>query len=214
MGLIVGKKGLYRDYFLHADIMMMTAVLIGLAAWAMIEAVTWYSSVFFMAGLIGFMFSEYLTHRFFFHLKAPKNPLFLKFLKRLHYDHHTDPHDLKLLFLPVWYSLPNLGVFALLFYLISGSLAFTLAFAAGLVAMLLVYEWKHYVAHRPIQPKTRFWKWNKRMHLLHHFKNENYWYGVSTPLVDAIFGTLKEEKDVPTSATAKNLENRGRTMSS
>ncbi len=210
----MGKKGLYRDYFLHADIMMMTAVLMGLTAWAVIATLTWYSPVFFGVGLIGFMFSEYLTHRFFFHLKAPKNPLFLRFLKRLHYDHHTDPHDLKLLFLPVWYSLPNLGAFALLFYLIAGSLEFTLAFAAGLVAMLLVYEWKHYVAHRPIQPKTRFWKWNKRMHLLHHFKNENYWYGVSTPLVDAIFGTLKEEKDVPTSATAKNLENRGRTISS
>lgn len=210
----MGKKGLYRDYFLHEDIMMMTAVLMGLTAWAVIATLTWYSPVFFGVGLIGFMFSEYLTHRFFFHLKAPKNPLFLRFLKRLHYDHHTDPHDLKLLFLPVWYSLPNLGAFALLFYLIAGSLEFTLAFAAGLVAMLLVYEWKHYVAHRPIQPKTRFWKWNKRMHLLHHFKNENYWYGVSTPLVDAIFGTLKEEKDVPTSATAKNLENRGRTISS
>ncbi|GMK43592.1 fatty acid hydroxylase [Paenibacillus glycanilyticus] len=214
MGLKVGKKGLYRDYFLHADIMMMAVVLIGLATWAAFAALNWHSLVFFIVGLIGFMFSEYLTHRFFFHLKAPQNPLFLKFLKRLHYDHHADPHDLKLLFLPVWYSLPNLGVFALLFYLIAGSMDFTLAFAAGLVAMLLVYEWKHYVAHRPIQPKTRFWKWNKRMHLLHHFKNENYWYGVSTPLVDALFGTLKEEKDVPTSATAKNLENRGRTMSS
>jgi Sterol desaturase len=210
----MGKKGLYRDYFLHMDILIMTAVLIGLCAWAAIENPTLYSLLFFVAGLVGFMFSEYLTHRFFFHLKAPKNRLFLKFLKRLHYDHHTDPHDLKLLFLPVWYSLPNLGLFVLIFYLITGMPGAALAFAAGLVAMLLVYEWKHYVAHRPIQPKSKFWKWNKRMHLLHHFKNENYWYGVSTPLVDAIFGTLKDEKDVPTSATAKNLEKRGQTLSS
>ncbi|CAM3313068.1 sterol desaturase family protein [Paenibacillus lupini] len=210
----MGKKGLYREYFLHTDIMIMTVVLIGLCGLAVYERLTFYSLLFFLIGLIGFMFSEYLTHRFFFHLKAPKNPLFLKFLKRLHYDHHTDPHDLKLLFLPVWYSLPNLGAFALLFYLVTGMIDLTFAFAAGLVAMLLVYEWKHYVAHRPIQPKSKFWKWNKRMHLLHHFKNENYWYGVSTPLVDALFGTLKDEKDVPTSDTVKNLEKRGQTLSS
>lgn len=210
----MSKKGLYRDYFLHADILIMTVVLIGLGAWAAVETLTLFSLLFFVIGLIGFMFSEYLTHRFFFHLKAPQNKLFLKFLKRLHYDHHTDPHDLKLLFLPVWYSLPNLGVFAILFYLATGMLGAALAFGAGLVTMLLVYEWKHYVAHRPIQPTTKFWKWNKRMHLLHHFKNENYWFGVSTPLVDAIFGTLKDEKDVPTSETVKNLEKRGQSLSS
>ncbi|WP_284240839.1 sterol desaturase family protein [Paenibacillus glycanilyticus] len=190
----------------------MTVVWIGLLVGAVAETMSWLSLILFMAGLVGFMLSEYLTHRFFFHLKAPTNPLFLKLLRRLHYDHHTDPHDLKLLFLPVWYSLPNLGFFAILFYLLVGSLGATFAFAAGLVAMLLIYEWKHYVAHRPIQPKTKFWKWNKRMHLLHHFKNENYWYGVSTPLVDVLFGTLKDEKDVPTSNTAKHLEKRGHSM--
>ncbi|MGD6957437.1 hypothetical protein ACQCWA_04715 [Rossellomorea aquimaris] len=35
---------------------------------------------------------------------------------------------------------------------------------------------------------------------------ENYLYGVSTPFVDALFGTLKDEKEVETSQTAKDLE--------
>ncbi|AIY04525.1 fatty acid hydroxylase [Planococcus sp. PAMC 21323] len=74
--------------------------------------------------------------------------------------------------------------------------------------MLLLYEWKHYVAHRPIKPKTKFGKNVKKLHILHHFKNENYWYGVSTPFVDVLFGTLKDEKDVETSRTAKDLEKR------
>ncbi|MNG24021.1 hypothetical protein D3C84_1086960 [compost metagenome] len=76
--------------------------------------------------------------------------------------------------------------------------------------MLLVYEWKHYIAHRPIQPASKLGKWVKRTHLLHHYKNENYWYGVSTPFVDALFGTLKDEKDVPASDTVKQLEQRGK----
>lgn len=122
---------------------------------------------------------------------------------------HTNPNDLHLLFLPLWYSLPNLSIITLLFYLIVGNLWLTLAFATGLLTMFLLYEWKHYVAHRPIKPKTRFGRWVKKTHILHHFKNENYWYGVSTPFVDVLFGTLKDEKQVSTSKTAKDLESRG-----
>jgi sterol desaturase/sphingolipid hydroxylase (fatty acid hydroxylase superfamily) len=74
--------------------------------------------------------------------------------------------------------------------------------------MLLVYEWKHYVAHRPIKPITKVGRRIKKLHILHHFKNENFWYGVSTPIFDGIFGTLKDEKEVVTSNTAKALEER------
>jgi sterol desaturase/sphingolipid hydroxylase (fatty acid hydroxylase superfamily) len=74
--------------------------------------------------------------------------------------------------------------------------------------MLFLYEWKHYVAHRPIKPKSRLGKWVKKMHILHHYKNENFWYGVSTPFVDVLFGTLKDEKEVETSKTGKDLEKR------
>nr|WP_127530513.1 sterol desaturase family protein [Paenibacillus kobensis] len=190
----------------------MSFVLVVLATALWIQSLVLSSVLYGVIGMVAFMFSEYLTHRFLFHLKAPKNVLFLKILKRLHYDHHTRPSELKLLFLPVWYSLPNLTVFAVLFYFLFGNFNSTLAFAAGLVAMLLIYEWKHYVAHRPIQPATKLGQWVKRTHLLHHYKNENYWYGVSTPFVDVLFGTLKNEKEVPKSDTVQDLERRGEHM--
>jgi sterol desaturase/sphingolipid hydroxylase (fatty acid hydroxylase superfamily) len=164
--------------------------------------------LFFLLGLFVFVLSEYFTHRFLFHLKTPKNPFFLKFLKRIHYDHHVYPNDLKLLFLPLWYSIPNFLVISAIFYYFSRGLTETVAFGLGLMAMLLTYEWKHYVAHRPVKPKTKFGKWVKKVHILHHYKNENYWFGVSNPFVDVIFGTFKEEKEVETSKTAKNLEMR------
>jgi len=88
-----------------------------------------------------------------------------------------------------------------------GSFTSTIAFGTGLIAMLLAYEWKHYVAHRPLKPKTRLGKWLKKTHILHHYKNENYWFGVSNPFMDVLFGTLENEKKVQTSETAKNLEN-------
>lgn len=201
-------KGLYRDFFLHFDIIVMGVLFLVGIIYSIGFHFSWLTCLIFIIGLIFFMFSEYVTHRFIFHIKAPKYKLFLKFMKRIHYDHHTYPDDLKLLFLPIWYSIPNLGTLCIIFFLITRDLIQTIAFGSGLVLMLLVYEWKHYVAHRPIKPKTKIGQEIKKLHILHHFKNENYWYGVSTPIFDGIFGTLKDEKEVVTSKTAKALEER------
>jgi sterol desaturase/sphingolipid hydroxylase (fatty acid hydroxylase superfamily) len=201
-------RGYYREFFLFPDISVLVVLILGSMGVLLWKGITWGVFGVFALGMLVFMFSEYLTHRFVFHLKPPKTPFLLKMLKRLHYDHHTHPNDLHLLFLPLWYSLPNLSVLAIIFYLIAGSWWLTLAFASGLMTMLFLYEWKHYIAHRPIKPRTKFGKWVKKTHILHHFKNENFWYGVSTPFVDVLFGTLKNEKEVETSKTAKDLENR------
>lgn len=186
----------------------MLILLLGIASVLLAVAHSAMVFVWFAFGLVIYMFSEYITHRFFFHLKPPRNQLFLKLLKRIHYDHHQYPDDLKLLFLPIWYSLPNFFILSLLFYSITKELDWTLAFDLGLILMLLVYEWKHYVAHRPLKPLSKFGVWIKKTHLLHHYKNENYWFGVSNPFFDIIFGTLKNEKTIETSKTAKNLEQR------
>ncbi len=201
-------KGLYRDFFLHFDIIVMGVLFLVGIIYSIGFHLSWLTVLIFIIGLIFFMFSEYVTHRFFFHIKAPKNKLLLKFMKRIHYDHHTFPDDLKLLFLPIWYSIPNLGSLCIIYFLISKDLIQTIAFGSGLVLMLLVYEWKHYVAHKPIKPITKVGRQIKKLHILHHFKNENFWYGVSTPIFDGIFGTLKDEKEVVTSNTAKALEER------
>ncbi|TYS01287.1 sterol desaturase family protein [Rossellomorea vietnamensis] len=207
---LLKNKGQFRDFFFHMDILLMMTILIVMVAATMFMVPGLPELLFLGLGLVVFMFSEYLTHRFLFHLKAPENPLFLKFLKRIHYDHHKYPNDLKLLFLPVWYSIPNFAALSAIFYLIFRSVEGTVSFGIGLILMLLVYEWRHFIAHRPIKPKTRFGKWVKKTHTLHHFKNENFWYGVSTPFVDALFGTLKEQTDVETSETVKDLEKRAK----
>ncbi len=203
------KKKLYRDFFLFFDITVMLIILAALSIFVCLKGDRWILAIYFLLGFVAYMFTEYATHRFLFHLKTPKNRLFLKFLKRIHYDHHKDPNDLKLLFLPLWYTIPNLSIAGGIFYLIEQTFIGTFSFLMGIIVMLLIYEWKHYVAHRPIKPITKFGVWVKKLHLLHHFKNENYWYGVSTPFADMLFGTLKDEKRVDTSKTVKDLEKRG-----
>ena len=156
-------------------------------------------------GSLLYIISEYTTHRFFFHMKAPKNPLFLKFMKRIHYDHHEDPNNLKLLFLPLWYSIPQLIILIGIVTVLTGQFLLGVVVFIGAASTMLYYEWTHYIAHRPYQPKTAWGKWMKKLHLLHHFKNENYWYGVTNPSLDYLFGTMKDGNKVSKSETARKL---------
>jgi sterol desaturase/sphingolipid hydroxylase (fatty acid hydroxylase superfamily) len=116
--------------------------------------------------------------------------------------------DLHLLFLPIWYSFPLVAAVAGIVYAVSGDTVFTVAFTTGVLGYLLYYEWCHYVAHRPIQPITPWGRWMKRMHLWHHFKNEQYWYGVTNPMFDMVMGTFKNERKADRSDTARDLEKR------
>lgn len=164
----------------------------------------------FAFGMAAYSAAEYFTHRFLFHIKTPKNPFLLKLIKRLHYDHHVNPNNLHLLFLPVWYTLPNMVIAGAIAYFLTSSLVITNAFIAGVMIFLLFYEWKHYIAHRPVQPVSPWGRWMKKVHLWHHFKNENYWYGVTNPLYDWALGTFEDHKNVELSQTARNLEKRGK----
>lgn len=199
-------KKVYRDFFLHFDILVMFVSLLAFVLYIIYMGVDAFTFLSFFLGIVTYAFMEYVTHRFLFHMKPPKNLFLLKLIKRLHYDHHLYPNNLKLLFLPLWYSIPNAVVLSLIFYSIVHSIKLTVPFTMGLTVMLLIYEWKHYIAHVSIKPRTSLGRWLKKTHLLHHFKNENYWYGVSNPFFDMIFGTLKDEKEVKISPTAKNLE--------
>ncbi|MDE5414785.1 sterol desaturase family protein [Alkalihalobacterium chitinilyticum] len=202
-------KGKYvKEFFIFPDVLVMSFLFFISFGW-MIYTFSIITLLAFLLGMVGYTLNEYLTHRFIFHMKPPKNRFLLKFMKRIHYDHHSTPNDLHLLFLPLWYSLPAIAITAVIVYLFTWSFAITNAFSAGVMLFLLFYEWKHYVAHRPIQPVSPWGKWMKKVHLWHHYKNENYWYGVTNPAYDFLLGTFKDQKDVESSETAKNLEKRG-----
>jgi 4-hydroxysphinganine ceramide fatty acyl 2-hydroxylase len=201
-----GKPMKYvKEFFSVKDVTIMFATAFISVGLMIASARSFIVFIPFVVGILLYMISEYLTHRFLFHMKPPRHPFFLSLMRRLHYDHHTDPNNLKLLFLPIWYSLPQMVLVSVVAYVLLGSAAYAWALYAGLATALLYYEWTHYVAHRPIQPRTRWGKWMKKIHLWHHYKNENYWFGVTNPSLDIAFGTFKHEKEVPRSETAKQL---------
>lgn len=201
-------KGYLKEFFRDVHVLIMTVLLIAGLAFIVQGMATWTTWLALLLGLLTYTVAEYFNHRFIFHMKTPKNPLMLKFIKRIHFDHHVDPRNLKLLFLPVWYSLPQIVVAAIIVYAIIGNMTVSIAYACGIAAMLLYYEWAHYAAHQPIIPKTPWGKRMKKMHLWHHFQNEDYWYGVTNPVYDKLLGTYRDQKEVEKSKTARNLENR------
>ena len=155
-------------------------------------------------GALLFYGSEYVMHRFAFHAPPVGIPFVRRLQHRLHYDHHVEPDRLDLLFLPLWFLVPNLALTAALVALVLGASA-TASTMLGVVAAILHYEWTHYVAHTPIQPLTPLGRWIKQYHLRHHYISEKLWFGVSNPSLDLVFGTFRRPADARRSATVRKL---------
>jgi hypothetical protein len=51
----------------------------------------------------------------------------------------------------------------------------------------------------PYQPKHAHYRTIWRSHRLHHFKNERYWFGVSSDVAGHVFGTSPDHRTVPRS---------------
>ena len=148
----------------------------------------------FLAGVFFWTLFEYVAHRFLFHFVA-RTEKTKKFIYILHGNHHHYPRDRQRLFMP---PVPSLIIASLLFivmYLVIGWRV--LPFFPGFVFGYLMYGTMHYAIHAWNPP----FKWMKplwRNHHLHHYKNEQNGYGVSSTLWDHVFGTmfdLKKEKE-------------------
>ncbi|MCL6632799.1 MAG: sterol desaturase family protein [Alicyclobacillus herbarius] len=153
----------------------------------------------FAGGIVLFYFIEYITHRFVLHgiLK-----LILPKAYEGHVVHHQQPTELKYMLTPNVYNLPGYIVYWGIAYLITRSVLVTAGLITGTSLAQLYYEWAHFVSHRPIVPKTAWGRWMKKFHLLHHYKNENYWFGVTNPSLDIVMGTNPKQEQVETVSSA------------
>ena len=127
-------------------------------------------------------------------------------LARKHRAHHADPRVLPLVFIPwqveLW-LLPSYVVVALLAF--PGQAAGA-SFLVAVGALMFGYEWVHYLVHSDYRPRTSAFRAVWRNHRLHHYKNEHYWFTVtSAGTADRLFGTYPDATDVQTSGTVRTL---------
>lgn len=127
-------------------------------------------------------------------------------LARDHRRHHADPRDVPLVFIPwrTFFWIVPLTVAVGLLALPSVRSGLTFIAFTGLLG--LGYEWTHYLIHTDYVPRSRFYRAIHRNHRLHHFKNEHYWFTVTTSgTADRLLGTYPDPARTATSPTAKAL---------
>ena len=155
-----------------------------------------------------FPFFEWMIHVVVLHWKPRRIAGFTldPMLARKHREHHVDPRIVKLIFIPLQSLFGALASALLVAFVLIPRTGLGLTFLVVLFTIGLVYEWTHYLVHTDYKAKTALYRMIWRNHRLHHFKNEHYWFGVSTPgTADRVLGTYPDAQDVPTSPTAKNL---------
>jgi hypothetical protein len=126
-------------------------------------------------------------------------------LSRKHREHHADPRRLPLVFIP-W----QVELWLLPAYVVIALVAFTTAAGATFLvtvgALMFGYEWVHYLVHSDYRPRSRAFRAVWRNHRLHHYKNEHYWFTVtSSGTADRLFGTYPDTSTVQTSETVRDL---------
>ncbi|MDY0082440.1 MAG: sterol desaturase family protein [Ignavibacteriaceae bacterium] len=148
----------------------------------------------FVFGIFVWTLTEYLLHRFVFHLKL-KSELGKRIHFIFHGVHHDYPSDSKRLVMPPSVSIPLAVLFYFLFYYLIGNI-FVHPFFAGFLTGYLFYDMTHYAVHH-FNMHSKFWLAIKHHHIKHHFQDSEKGYGVSSPLWDEVFGTTFSEKEKP-----------------
>ncbi len=160
-----------------------------------------------IAAILIYPLAWYLLHRWVLHGQyLYKSPLTAKVWKRIHFDHHQDPHNLVVLFGALYTTIPTLILVTWpIGWALAGAPGAAIAFAAGLLSTCF-YEFCHCVQHLNTAPKTAFMKRLKQLHLAHHFHNEQGNFGITNFLWDRLFGTYYAKPgDVPKSETVFNI---------
>ncbi len=160
-----------------------------------------------LAAIVVYPAVWYTLHRWVLHGRyLYKSSFTAKVWKRIHFDHHQDPHDLGVLFGALYTTLPTIALVTLpLGYAIGGPGGACAGMAAALLTTCF-YEFVHSAQHLNYRPRSRTMQEMKRLHLLHHFHNENGNHGITNFVCDRLLGTFYEKaRDLPKSATVFNL---------
>lgn len=198
-----------REFWRHPSPWLLAAALIGaVAARVAVGDWRWSDAVLPFVVLAVFPFAEWIIHVFILHWRPRRiaGVTVDTVLARKHREHHADPRITRLIFIPLQSLAGAFGASLVVAFVLIPRTGLGLTFLVTLFAIGVIYEWSHFLVHTDYKPKTWFYRTMYRNHRLHHFKNEHYWFAVTTPgLADRALGTYPDPQTVPTSPTAKNL---------
>ena len=165
---------------------------------------TWRDPAVGLALLLVYPFGEWAIHVYLLHGLENWGTA------KAHRSHHEHPNNLDTVLLDAREIALVLGIAV---PLVAAALALPLGFVPASIltgcivgtALVGVYEWTHFLIHTAHRPKSRLYRAIWQTHRLHHFKNENYWHGITTTIADRALGTHPDQRSVPRSPTARSL---------
>lgn len=164
---------------------------------------SWMDAALALAILAYFPVNEWLIHTVMLHYRPRR--LFGRtidfYLPKTHRRHHADPWNLKWVFIPRHVHLLVAPTAVVLLALLWPWKELVLTGLAAYLILGLHYEWVHFLCHIPWCPDSEYYRRRVREHRYHHFRNENYWWGVSMGLGDRLFRTAPPVEEVRRSGT-------------
>lgn len=152
---------------------------------------TWQLGLLSLGGVGIWTLTEYWLHRLVFHWE-PDHPIGRRMHFIIHGVHHDHPNDKLRLVMPPAVSIPLAALFLLGFTALFGTPAAYPLFG-GFIGGYLCYDYTHYYVHHFV-PRSALGKRLREQHMRHHFQDHRYGFGVSSPLWDAVFGTMPRRR--------------------
>lgn len=143
-----------------------------------------------LAGIVSWTIFEYLMHRYLYHM-LPTNNVRGWIQYNMHGMHHEYPKDKSRLAMPPLAIIVIAFMFLFLFRLIMDDFAF--GFTPGFLFGYAGYLCVHYIIHA-FPPPNGMFKVLWVNHAIHHYKDPDIAFGVSSPLWDHVFGTMPKKK--------------------
>jgi hypothetical protein len=193
------------------------AIAVTLIVRLVVGGFSWRDLVAAAAMLVIYPFGEWAIHVYLLHLKPFKfrGERVELATARAHREHHEEPNDLYMILLApseamalMFLAVPLVPALAGVAIALAGGEVPYGALLTGVLTgqvLVAVYEWTHFLIHTAYRPRSRYYRSIWRNHRLHHFKNEHYWHGITNTIGDRAMGTLRDQRDVPKSQTARTL---------
>jgi hypothetical protein len=206
-GLTLSDAG--REFWKHPSPWMLGAMLVAALIARVIVGDWQFTDVLVPLVMLAlFPFFEWIIHVFILHWRPKRLGRLTidSLLAREHRAHHVEPRSIPLIFIPAKSLLWVIPLTVAIAVFAFPGLPMGLTYLVFISMLGLGYEWTHYLIHTDYKPKSRVYRATWRNHRQHHFKNEHYWFTVtSSGTADRVLGTYPGQETVATSPTAKNL---------
>lgn len=195
-------KSDFLEFFSHISPIAVLAIWLPVALffliWSIVKAPAGvfpvHIPVGFLLGLFLWTLSEYLLHRFLFHMPV-KGEKAERIVFLFHGVHHAQPQQKTRLVMPPAVAIPLAaifyGIYHLFFAVLLNAPHWVAPVFSAFIIGYLIYDLTHYATHH-FPMRSGYAKYIKRYHMQHHYKTPNKRFGVSSPIWDVVFSTKPE----------------------